>query len=137
MGTLADMFNVEPRWERAVEGVFGSSLQAIIVPTPDDAARAAHVAQGERRGSRQLPRRRASRRERRGGHPRDLQNRGRRGGAATTGTGCEVSGDVRIRDLLGAPRELLAVLNRTLPQRMNARVDRSLDACDDGQPRDG
>ena len=39
----------------------------------------------------------------------------------------EVSGDVRIRDLLGAPRELLAVLNRTLPQRMNARVTESLE----------
>ncbi|HUQ32736.1 MAG TPA: AAA family ATPase, partial [Pyrinomonadaceae bacterium] len=31
MGTLADMFNVEPRWERAIEGVFGSALQAVIV----------------------------------------------------------------------------------------------------------
>ena len=38
MGTLADMLTVEPRWERAVEGAFGASLQAIIVPTPDDAA---------------------------------------------------------------------------------------------------
>ena len=27
--------------ERAVEGVLGSSLQAIVVPTPDDAVRAA------------------------------------------------------------------------------------------------
>src|SRR5258705_12089090 len=41
IGTLADAFNVEAKWERAVEGVFGSSLQSIVVPTPDDAARAA------------------------------------------------------------------------------------------------
>ncbi|HMF54892.1 MAG TPA: AAA family ATPase, partial [Pyrinomonadaceae bacterium] len=42
VGTLADMVRVEPRWERAVEGVFGTALQSIIVPTPDDASRAAH-----------------------------------------------------------------------------------------------
>jgi chromosome segregation protein len=41
IGTLADALNVEAKWERAVEGVFGSSLQAIVVPTPDDAVRAA------------------------------------------------------------------------------------------------
>ena len=41
IGTLADALNVEAKWERAVEGVFGSSLQSIVVPTPDDAARAA------------------------------------------------------------------------------------------------
>src|SRR6266480_4363540 len=42
IGTLADALNVEAKWERAVEGVLGSSLQAIVVPTPDDAVRAAH-----------------------------------------------------------------------------------------------
>ena len=41
MGTLADVLNVDAKWERAVEGVFGSSLQSIIVPTPEDAVRAA------------------------------------------------------------------------------------------------
>ncbi|MGH8526498.1 MAG: hypothetical protein ACREXY_20505, partial [Gammaproteobacteria bacterium] len=35
--------------------------------------------------------------------------------------------DLRINDLLGAPRELVAVLNRTLPQKMNARLASSLD----------
>ena len=38
---LADALNVDAKWERAVEGVLGSSLQSIVVPTPDDAARAA------------------------------------------------------------------------------------------------
>src|SRR5204863_3501987 len=41
IGTLADALNVEAKWERAVEGVLGSSLQSIVVPSPDDAARAA------------------------------------------------------------------------------------------------
>src|SRR5437660_490176 len=41
IGTLADKIEVDERWERAVEGVFASSLQAILVPTPDDAIRAA------------------------------------------------------------------------------------------------
>ncbi|HEX6732656.1 MAG TPA: AAA family ATPase, partial [Pyrinomonadaceae bacterium] len=37
IGTLADALNVEAKWERAVEGVLGASLQSIVVPTPDDA----------------------------------------------------------------------------------------------------
>src|SRR5207237_4582032 len=41
IGTLADTIRVDERWERAVEGAFGSSLQSILVPTPDDAIRAA------------------------------------------------------------------------------------------------
>ena len=35
------MLRVEPRWERAVESVLGPYLQSVIVPTPDDAVRAA------------------------------------------------------------------------------------------------
>jgi chromosome segregation protein len=123
MGTLADMLNVEPRWERAVEGAFGASLQAIIVPTPDDAARAALWLRENNAG-------RAS-----------FLVAGLHGAseeadtatyrlAAASGSGfssgAEVSGDVRVRDLLGASRELLAVLNRTLPQRMNACVAQNL-----------
>jgi chromosome segregation protein len=124
-GTLADMFNVEPRWERAVEGVFGASLQAIIVPTPEDAARAAvwlrengagrasFLVAGLHGASEETDTLAAYRIE-----------------AAASGdssSGLEVSGDIRIRDLLGAPRELLAVLSRTLPQRMNARVAANLE----------
>jgi chromosome segregation protein len=124
MGTLADMLNVEPRWERAVEGAFGSSLQAIIVPTPDDAARAALWLRENHAG-------RAS-----------FLVAGLHGASDETDTATyrieavanadasntsEVSGDLRIRDLLGAERELLTVLSRTLPQRMNARVTGSLE----------
>ncbi|MCP9495534.1 MAG: AAA family ATPase [Pyrinomonadaceae bacterium MAG19_C2-C3] len=40
-GTLADELRVEPRYEKAVETIIGAYLQAVIVPTPDDALRAA------------------------------------------------------------------------------------------------
>jgi chromosome segregation protein len=127
MGTLADMLNVEPRWERAVEGAFGSSLQAIIVPTPDDAARAALWLRENHAG-------RAS-----------FLVAGLHGASdeidtalyrieaasnaenADASSASEISGDLRIRDLLGAQRELLTVLSRTLAQRMNARVTGSLE----------
>jgi chromosome segregation protein len=41
IGTLADALNVDAKWERAVEGVLGASLQSIVVSTPEDAVRAA------------------------------------------------------------------------------------------------
>lgn len=40
IGTLADALRVEPQWEQAVEAVLGPYLQAVIVPTPEDAVRA-------------------------------------------------------------------------------------------------
>jgi chromosome segregation protein len=124
MGTLADMFNVEPRWESAVEGVFGSSLQAIIVPTPDDAARAAVWLRenGAGRASFLVAGLHGASEE-----AETTTYRIEARGDSESATASEVSDDVRIRDLLGASRELLAVLNRTLPQRMSARVTRSLE----------
>jgi chromosome segregation protein len=124
MGTLADMLQVESEWERAVEGALGSALQSVIVPTPDDAARAAlwlrehdagrasflvaglHGASEEADTATHKSERDATR-----PHPGD-------------GEGL---GDIRIHDLLGAPRELLAVLSRTIPQKMNARIANNLD----------
>jgi chromosome segregation protein len=38
-----------------------------------------------------------------------------------------IAEDLKIGDLLGAPRELLSVLNRTLPEKMNARLAANLD----------
>jgi chromosome segregation protein len=125
MGTLVDTLNVEPRWERAVEGAFGSSLQAIIVPTPDDAARAAVWLRENDAG-------RASFLVA-GLHgasdETDTATYKIAAAAATGGSSsdAQVSGEMRIRDVLGAPRELLAVLNRTLPQRMNARIAANLE----------
>ncbi|MEP6635389.1 MAG: hypothetical protein ABJB97_01595, partial [Acidobacteriota bacterium] len=124
IGTLADALNVDAKWERAVEGVLGSSLQSIVVPTPDDAARAAHWL-----------------RENNGGRASFLVA-GLHGGSDEVDTlSCKLEerpalslsyasedlDNLRVSDLLGAPRELLPVLVRTMPQRMNARVAANLD----------
>jgi chromosome segregation protein len=125
IGTLADALNVEAKWERAVEGVFGSSLQSIVVPTPDDAARAAQWL-----------------RENNGGRASFLVTGLHGGSEEINALACNVeerpalsisfanetiAGDLKISDLLGAPRELLSVLSRTLPEKMNARLAANLD----------
>ncbi len=125
IGTLADALNVEAKWERAVEGVFGSSLQSIVVPTPDDAARAAQWL-----------------RENNGGRASFLVAGLHGGSEESNALVCKVeerpalsisfaneaiAENLRISDLLGAPRELLSVLNRTLPEKMNARLASNLD----------
>ena len=130
IGTLADALNVEAKWERAVEGVLGSSLQSIVVPTPDDAVRAAQWL-----------------RENNGGRASFLVA-GLHGGSeeveeveTLTALTCRleerpkllvastesVREDLRIADLLGAPQQLVTVLKRTLPQKMNARIAANLE----------
>jgi chromosome segregation protein len=124
IGTLADALNVEAKWERAVEGVLGSSLQAIVVPTPDDAVRAAQWL-----------------RENNGGRASFLVAGLHGGSDETEVLTCkleerpilsinlteEVAQDLRISDLLGAPQQLITVLKRTLPQKVNARLARNLE----------
>ncbi|HSE18022.1 MAG TPA: chromosome segregation protein SMC [Pyrinomonadaceae bacterium] len=133
IGTLADALNVDAKWERAVEGVLGSSLQSIVVPTPDDAIRAAQWL-----------------RENNGGRASFLVA-GLHGGSEeveevdeVTALTCRleerpalallpaapaeaVREDLRISDLLGAPQQLVTVLKRTLPQKMNARIAANLE----------
>jgi chromosome segregation protein len=124
IGTLADALNVDAKWERAVEGVLGSSLQSIVVPTPDDAVRAAQWL-----------------RENNGGRASFLVA-GLHGGSEETDTltcrleerqslslsmADEETHQLRICDLLGAPQQLLTVLRRTLPERMNARLAQNLE----------
>src|SRR5690242_1318363 len=127
IGTLADALNVDAKWERAVEGVLGSSLQAIVVPTPDDAVRGAQWL-----------------RENNGGRASFLVA-GLHGGSDEESTittlACRleerpslspgqtesVRGDLRISGLLGAPQQLVTVLQRTLPQKMNARLAANLE----------
>lgn len=123
LGTLADLISVDAKWERAVEGVFGSSLQSIVVPTPDDAVRAARWLRENNAG-------RAS-----------FLVAGLHGGSdeatlafeiveqapASISFADEALENLRIGDLLGATRELSAVLNRTLTQKMNARLATNLD----------
>jgi chromosome segregation protein len=128
IGTLADALNVDAKWERAVEGVLGSSLQSIVVPTPEDAVRAAQWL-----------------RENNGGRASFLVA-GLHGGSdeaslLSTTLACRLEErpalangqtenfreDLRIADLLGAPQQLVTVLKRTLPQKMNARLAANLD----------
>ncbi|PWT90290.1 MAG: chromosome segregation protein SMC [Blastocatellia bacterium] len=126
IGTLADTLNVDAKWERAVEGVLGSSLQAIVVPTPDDAVRAAQWL-----------------RENNGGRASFLVA-GLHGGsdeieldtlacrlderpALSFSIVDDVRDDLRISDLLGAPQQLVTVLKRTLPEKMNARLAANLE----------
>ena len=124
IGTLADALNVDAKWERAVEGVLGSSLQAIVVPTPDDAVRGAQWL-----------------RENNGGRASFLVA-GLHGGSDEIDTlACrlderpalsitltdDISDNLRISDLLGAPQQLVTVLKRTLPEKMNARLAPNLE----------
>ena len=127
IGTLADALNVDAKWERAVEGVLGSSLQSIVVPTPDDAVRAAQWL-----------------RENNGGRASFLVA-GLHGGSdeietvtalacrmeerplLASGSGEGIREDLRICDLLGAPQQLVTVLKRTLSQKMNARLAANLE----------
>ncbi|HEX3083793.1 MAG TPA: chromosome segregation protein SMC, partial [Pyrinomonadaceae bacterium] len=125
IGTLADSIQVEERWERAVEGVFGPALQSILVATPNDAIRAAGWLKGNHAG-------RAT-----------FLVTGLHGGsdevdvltAAFIGTTFEARREFapvgidgpRLADIIKAPRELLLLLERTMPERMNARVVDNLD----------
>ena len=106
--------------------MFGSSLQSILVPTPDDAIRAARWLKSNHAG-------RAT-----------FLVTGLHGGSDevdVTDSGSSLGADLRSRrefapvgidgpriaDIIRAPRELLLVLERTMPERMNARVVDTLD----------
>lgn len=133
IGTLADALNVEAKWERVVEGVLGSSLQSIVVPSPDDAARAAQWLRENNGG-------RASFLVA-GLHGGSDENNGQlkaqlnalvcnveeRPALSISFANEVIPEDLRISDLLGAPRELVSVLQRTLPGKMNARLAANLD----------
>src|SRR5437763_736867 len=125
IGTLADSIQVDARWERAVEGVFGSSLQSILVATPDDAIRAAAWLKNNHAGR------------------ANFLVTGLHGGSdevdVLTGVFAGATFEARreyapvgidgprIADILSASRELLLVLERTMAERMNARIVDTLD----------
>ena len=125
MGTLADMLNVAPQWERVVEGVFGASLQSVIVPTPDDAVRAAQwlrandagrasfIVVGLHGASEDVK-------------EAELAVRSRVNITPDAADLANLEG-LRIGDLLGATPEILEVLRRTAPERMGARIALTLE----------
>ncbi|HJZ79365.1 MAG TPA: hypothetical protein VKD91_03435, partial [Pyrinomonadaceae bacterium] len=120
IGTLADAIQVDAEWERAVEGVFGSSLQSILVPTPDDAIQAATWLKNNNAGR------------------ANFLVTGIQGGSddidVLTSLREAMAGAVRpknlpigvdgprVGDIVRAPSELLLILERTMPERMNARI---------------
>jgi len=139
VATIADVLRVEPRWERAVESVFGPYLQSVIVPTPDDAVRAAawlqttgagratFVVAGLHGGADDADEfvQHASR--------QTLADDDADGGGSASAdarldsdefasTGMDAGKDLRVASLLGAPREIGAALSRTLAREMSARV---------------
>ncbi len=120
IGTLADVLRVEPQWERAVESVFGSYLQAVIVPTPDDAIRAAAwlQASGAGRATFLIAGLHGGAED----EPGEIRARSLLKDESNAG-----GSDIRVAGLLGAPREIAAVLRRTLAREMNARVVENLD----------
>ncbi len=130
IGTLADVLNVEPRWERAVESVFGPYLQSVIVPTPDDAIRAAAWLQKMGAGRATFLVAGLHGGEADGGSEDDDETRGSSGHVSSAYqsamTNAEDEG-VLVASLLGAPREIANVLSRTLTREMNARVAENLD----------
>ncbi len=129
IGTLADRIEVDERWEHAVEGVFGSSLQSILVPTPNDAIRAAAWLKSNHAGR------------------ANFLVTGLHGGSDEVDVDLEeltflrpagnsserrqfvpvgIDGP-RLADVVRGDRELLALLERTMPERMNARIVDTLD----------
>src|SRR5205085_9104318 len=116
VATLADVLRVEPHWERAVESVLGPYLQSVIVPTPDDAVRAAAWLQATNAG------RAAFLVAGLQGGSTELDETGDSQGA----TLADVDEETRVGSLLGAPREIGAVLSRTLAREMSARVAATL-----------
>jgi chromosome segregation protein len=123
-GTLADALNVEPQFEPVVEGVFGSLLQTVIVPTPGDAVVCA-----------------AWLREHDAGRAGFLVA-GVHGGSESIATGpvalgTQNSTHQRVGDLLGVTPELKRVLERTMPREMNALICASMDQAVEDSMRTG
>lgn len=125
IGTLADAIQVDAQWERAVEGVFGSSLQSILVPTPDDAIRAAAWLKHNQAGRATFLVT--------GFHGASDETEVVTLTSVETATAARrqyvpvgIAGP-RVADILRAPRVLLALLERTLAEKMNARIVDTLD----------
>jgi chromosome segregation protein len=119
IGTLADMLQVAPQWEHAVESIFGSYLQTVIVPTPDDAFRAAAWLEANNAGRATFLV--AGLHGASAETDKDYLSRGTLADERVTG--------LRLGDLLGAPREIAAVLARTLPREMGARLSDDLEGA--------
>src|SRR5262245_43621045 len=116
IGTLADAIQVDREWEQAVEGVFGASLQSILVPTPDDAIQAAAWLKNNNAGRANF----LVTGFHGGSDEVDVLSITRETVTAKRQPHVPIGLDgPRIADIVQAPRELLLVLERTMPERMN------------------
>jgi chromosome segregation protein len=129
VGTLADMLRVEPQWERAVESIFGGYLQTVIVPTPDDAARAAAwlAASGAGRATFLVA----------GLHGAAVDDDEAEGIYSRVTVDDLRARDVRLADVLGVPPQLASVLQRTLRREMSARIVAGLEEATAGSYETG
>lgn len=123
-GTLADAVRVEPEYEPAVEGVFGSLLQTVIVPTPGDAVTCAAWLRANDAGRARF------------------MVAGIHGGSDAWGTGTAVidtqsSLRRRVGDVLGVTPELKRVLERTMASEMSALICDSLEQAVNESIRSG
>lgn len=128
VGALADFLHVEPRWERAVESVFGAHLQTVVVPTPDDALKASEWLERNEHGRAIFL-------------VAGLQGAGADGFAAfdeaVAAASASTHDGLRVADLLGAPREIVSVLERTLERELSARVALNLEDAMERSLADG
>jgi len=124
IGTLADAIQVESRWEDAVEGIFGSALQTVLVPTPEDAARASLWLKENQAG------RAAFLVTGFQGASGEIEVAGYRQFTADrprySYDPVGIDGP-RIGSVLQASPELLTILERTLPEKMSARIVDTID----------
>jgi chromosome segregation protein len=117
ISTLADKLHVEAKYERAVEGVFGNYLQSVLVPTAEDAIRAAEWLRQQDAGRANFIVVGFQ------GAGEDYSSLG----AMTAFAGDDGIEEVRLGDLLGVLNQLLRVLERVMPKELNTRVVASLD----------
>ncbi|MBI4470701.1 MAG: chromosome segregation protein SMC [Acidobacteria bacterium] len=117
LGTLADYARVEPRHEKLIESYLGEVLQAVVVPTLDDAAQAARLLESEGAGRAYfLVAGVQGAQEQLGEH--ELEDWSRAGGEAA-----DLAGGVRrVIDLLHLPEHLSAMFSEAYPEMAFAQI---------------
>jgi chromosome segregation protein len=112
LGVLADRFRVEPKWERAVETLFGPLLQTVIVENIDDARQTAEWLQANEIGRNAILI------------------------VPTDNDGFELFGQQRssLEEILGVDPAFGQLLREVFPREMSAELVESFDGH---QPQDG
>jgi chromosome segregation protein len=106
-GVLADFLKVDPAAETAVESLFGPALQAVLVPSINDARRVSEwlTKEGSGRISALIV------------------------GDTELTDSVSVDGSTSVADALGVSQELRSILREVFPREMSARIVESLDTA--------